>query len=143
MRPVLTDRELALILSKDICRLSTISANGWPHIVPVSYVYRRGKFYIPTARRAKKVRNLAKNNKATIVVDDGRLEHGVMIECRAKITYSLRGRALLSSMILELHSLITPCSRRPSSTPIVALVYFAPFLTFSPPLVLALSYFLH
>ena len=85
MRPVLTDRELALILSKDICRLSTISSNGWPHIVPVGYVYLRGKFCIPMDRRAKKVGNLAKNDNATIVVDDERLEHGVMIECSSKI----------------------------------------------------------
>jgi general stress protein 26 len=39
----------------------------------------------PTARRSKKVRNLAKNSNATIVVDDERLEHGVMIECSSKI----------------------------------------------------------
>jgi general stress protein 26 len=51
----------------------------------VSYVYLRGKFYIPTDRRAKKVRNLLKDRKATIVVDDERLEHGVMIECGSKI----------------------------------------------------------
>jgi general stress protein 26 len=98
MRPVLTDRELALILSRDICRLSTISSNGWPHIVPVSYVYLRGKFYIPTDRRAKKVRNLAKNNKATIVVDGERLEHGVMIECSPKIIEGSKAQPLRDYM---------------------------------------------
>jgi general stress protein 26 len=98
MRPVLTNRELALILSRDICRLSTISSNGWPHIVPVSYVYLRGKFHIPTDRRAKKVRNLAKNNKATIVVDDERLEHGVMIECRPKIIEGSKAQPLRDYM---------------------------------------------
>jgi nitroimidazol reductase NimA-like FMN-containing flavoprotein (pyridoxamine 5'-phosphate oxidase superfamily) len=85
MSLLLTAREMALILSKDVCRLSTISSNGWPHVVPVSYVYRRGRFYIPTNRIAKKVRNLMNKRKATIVVDDERLEHGVMIECSSKI----------------------------------------------------------
>ena len=85
MKSILTDRDIALISSKDICRISTISSNGWPHVVPVGYVYLRGKFYIPTDRDAKKVRNLAKNRNATIVVDDERLEHGVMIECGSKI----------------------------------------------------------
>jgi nitroimidazol reductase NimA-like FMN-containing flavoprotein (pyridoxamine 5'-phosphate oxidase superfamily) len=98
MRPVLTDRELALILSKDICRLSTISSNGWPHTVPVSYVYLRGKFYIPTARRAKKVRNLAKNSNATIVVDDERREHGVMIECSSEIIEGNKAQPLRDYM---------------------------------------------
>ena len=85
MRFVLGDRERQLILSKDLCRLSTISSNGWPHSVPVSYVYLQGKFYIPSNGGAKKVRNLAKNIKATIVIDDERLEHGVLVECSSKI----------------------------------------------------------
>jgi general stress protein 26 len=85
MRFALTEREMLLILSRDVCRLSTIGSNGWPHVVPVGYVYLRGKFYIPTDRRAKKVRNLVKNGNATIVVDDERLEHGMMIECNARI----------------------------------------------------------
>jgi general stress protein 26 len=98
MSLVLTDREMALIVSRDICRLSTISSNGWPHIVPVSYVYLRGKFYIPTARRAKKVRNLAKNSNATVVVDDEHLEHGVMIECSSKILKGNKAQPLREYM---------------------------------------------
>ncbi len=85
MKFALGNREKQLILSKDVCRLSTISPNGWPHSVPVSYVCLRGKFYVPSSRRAKKVTNLEKNNKATIVVDDEDIEHGVMIECKTKI----------------------------------------------------------
>jgi len=98
MSLVLTDREMALILSRDVCRLSTISSNGWPHIVPVSYVYQREKFYIPTDRRAKKVRNLANNSNATIVVDDERLEHGVMIECSATILETNKAHPLREHM---------------------------------------------
>ncbi len=66
--------------------------------MPVSYVYLRGKFYIPTARRAKKVRNLAKNNKATIVVDNEHLEHGVMIECSPKIIEGNKAQPLRDYM---------------------------------------------
>jgi len=98
MRPLLTDREMAFILARDVCRLSTISSNVWPHIVPVSYVYLRGKFYIPTARRAKKGRNLAKNGNATIVVDDERLEQGVMIECSSKILEGSKAQPLRDYM---------------------------------------------
>jgi nitroimidazol reductase NimA-like FMN-containing flavoprotein (pyridoxamine 5'-phosphate oxidase superfamily) len=66
--------------------------------VPVSYVYLRGKFHIPTARRAKKVRNLLKNSNATIVVDDERPEHGVMIECSSKILEGSKAHALREYM---------------------------------------------
>ncbi|TMH97005.1 pyridoxamine 5'-phosphate oxidase family protein [Candidatus Bathyarchaeota archaeon] len=98
MRPVLTDREMSLILSRDVCRLSTISLNRRPHVVPVGYVYLRGKFYIPTDRRAKKVRNLVKNSNATIVVDDERLERGVMIECTSKILEGNKAQPLREYM---------------------------------------------
>jgi len=82
---ILSNREKQLILSKDVCRLSTISPNGWPHAVPVGYVYLHGKFYVPSGRRARKVRNLTRNAKATIVVDDERREHGLMVECSSKV----------------------------------------------------------
>ncbi len=85
MRFVLSYRERHLILSKDVCRLSTISPNGWPHSVLVGYVYLHGKFYVPSSRQAKKVRNLAKNPKATMVIDDERTERGAMVECSSKV----------------------------------------------------------
>ncbi|PSN83798.1 hypothetical protein B9Q11_01010 [Candidatus Marsarchaeota G2 archaeon ECH_B_SAG-F08] len=79
------DDEMKLILSKDICRLSSLSANGWPHVVPVSYLYINRKFYVPSHKRAKKVKNLKRNSKATIVIDDEQTEVGLMIECDARI----------------------------------------------------------
>ncbi len=79
------DRERNLVLSKDIGRLSTISTNGWPHSVPVSYLYLHGRFYVPSAQSAKKVKNLQKNRRATFVIDDERTEHGIMVECNAKV----------------------------------------------------------
>ena len=50
----LTKREANLIISKDILALSTVSQHGWPHCVPVSYVYLDGKFYIPANSKSKK-----------------------------------------------------------------------------------------
>ncbi len=81
-----------MILSKDVCRLSTTSPNGWPHSVPVGYVYMHGNFYIPSFRRAKKVANLWKNNAATIVIDDERTERGVMIECTSRILDGIKAQ---------------------------------------------------
>ena len=63
-----------------------------------SYAYLRRKFYIPTDRRTKKVRNLAKNSNATIVVDDEHLEHGVMIECSSEILEGSKAQPLRDYM---------------------------------------------
>jgi general stress protein 26 len=78
--------------------MSTVSSNGWPHIVPVSYVYLLGKFYVPTNPRTAKVRNLARREKATIVVDDELREHGVMIECSSSILRGVRAQLLIDRM---------------------------------------------
>lgn len=98
MTPFFSRREARLIEAKDVCRLSTISSNGWPHSVPVGYVYHRGKFYVPSSKDAKKVVNLARNAKATLVIDDELKEHGVMIECTARVLRGLAAERLIEHM---------------------------------------------
>ncbi len=86
---VLSGKELALVESADMCRLATVSRSGWPHVVPVGYIYSRGRFYVPSDPRSRKVSNLKSSPRATIVIDDGRAS-GVMLECSARL---LAGRA--------------------------------------------------
>src|SRR2546426_5143848 len=80
-----TTKELNLITAKDILVLSTISANGWPHSVPVSYIRIDGEFYVPANQQSKKVRNLKHNRKVSVLIDDEESEGGVMVECKSKI----------------------------------------------------------
>jgi general stress protein 26 len=80
-----TMREAGLIGSKDILALSTVNQNGWPHCVPVSYVYLDDKFYVPANSKSKKIQNLRQNHRATILVDDAETESGVMIECESQV----------------------------------------------------------
>jgi nitroimidazol reductase NimA-like FMN-containing flavoprotein (pyridoxamine 5'-phosphate oxidase superfamily) len=63
-------RELELVRNHGLCRIATITADGWPHCVPVGYVYSIGKFYIPVSKRSKKARNLKANPRASIVIED-------------------------------------------------------------------------
>ena len=94
MRPSLefTGREAGLICSKDILALSTVSQRGWPHCVPVSYVYLDGKFYVPASSKSKKIRNLRQNHRATVLVDDDETESGVMMECESKILTGVKAK---------------------------------------------------
>jgi nitroimidazol reductase NimA-like FMN-containing flavoprotein (pyridoxamine 5'-phosphate oxidase superfamily) len=71
MMPVgFSSRELSLLKGHDICRIATITQDGWPHCVPVGYLYRKGQFYIPVNKSSKKVSNLRANHRACIVIDD-------------------------------------------------------------------------
>ncbi|CUR51004.1 Pyridoxamine 5'-phosphate oxidase-like FMN-binding protein [Nitrosotalea devaniterrae] len=57
--------------SQKILRLATIDSSGSPHIVPVWYMYRNGKFYVGTNTRTQKAKNIKKNPKVSFCVDVG------------------------------------------------------------------------
>ncbi len=78
-------RESAIVDSVSIGRLGTISENGWPHVVPVGYLFFRGAFYVPTNQSAVKMDNTRRDSRATIVIDDEEMERGVMLECKVDV----------------------------------------------------------
>ena len=80
-----TRKEADLIELNDLLSLPTVSQNGRPHCVPVSYVYLYRKFYVPASATSKKIRNLRQTHRATILVDDDETESGLVMECEPKI----------------------------------------------------------
>lgn len=75
--------------SHDHCRLALIDIqSGFPHCVPIAYMYHQGFIYIPTSSRSKKVRNLALNQKCCILVDvyENEKGKGVMLQGPAVAT---------------------------------------------------------
>ena len=74
-------KERTIIENKDIGRLATISSGEWPHVVPVSYVYSGGMFYVPSAEGAVKVGDIRRTPRTTLVIDDESSESGIMLEC--------------------------------------------------------------
>jgi uncharacterized protein len=98
----LSEKEVALITSGDICRLSTIHYdNGWPHCVPVGYVYANDRFYVPSDRNSIKVRNLLKKSSATVTIDEEATENGIMFQCDAKLLDLSEAEQVLKNMIAE------------------------------------------
>jgi nitroimidazol reductase NimA-like FMN-containing flavoprotein (pyridoxamine 5'-phosphate oxidase superfamily) len=83
--------ELNLVRMHDVCRIATVSRGGWPHCVPVGYLYKNGQFYIPASKKSKKVRNLRADSRACVVIDDEQ-ESVLMIQGRVRI---VEGREFL------------------------------------------------
>jgi len=54
-----------------ILRLATVGPGGVPHVVPVWYLYSRGRIYIGTNLRTAKARNLRRNSRVAFCVDAG------------------------------------------------------------------------
>lgn len=61
---------------------------GWPHLMPLWYVLRYGEIWAWTYTKSQKVRNLERDARVTLQVEDGEQYHelrGVMIEAEARI----------------------------------------------------------
>ena len=85
-KPRFSEKEKRLVISNTICHLSTIRFdNGWPHCVPVSYMFAKGRFYVPSSSKSRKIRNIRNCAKVTIEIDEEKTETGLMLECQAKI----------------------------------------------------------
>lgn len=67
---------------------ATNGPRGWPHLMPLWYVVRGDEIWSWTYAKSQKVRNLERDPRATLQVEDGDLYHelrGVMIQAQATI----------------------------------------------------------
>ena len=67
---------------------ATAGPRGWPHLMPLWYTIRDDEIWTWTYAKSQKVRNLERDDRATLQVEDG-VEYqelrGVMIEARTVI----------------------------------------------------------
>ena len=72
---VFTDAERAYLAGgRQLARLATVSADGTPHVVPVSFLYNAVRDTIDIGgrdlERTRKFRDVARSGRVAIVVDD-------------------------------------------------------------------------
>jgi PPOX class probable F420-dependent enzyme len=81
--------ELAAFLEEQrVLVAATNGASGWPHLMPLWYLVRGEDIWAWTFAKSQKVRNLERDPRATLQVEDGEQYHelrGVMIEAEAVI----------------------------------------------------------
>ena len=80
-----TKSEERFLKSNEIGRLATISSNGTPHVVPVSYLFKDDAFLIAVDYGTRKLRNLRRNHRTALVVDRLRPNRGIMIQGKAEL----------------------------------------------------------
>lgn len=83
---------------------ATIGPRGWPHLMPLWYVVRRGEIWAWTYAKSQKTRNLERDRRATLQFEDGERYdelRGVMIEARATIHRDLEAVADLGAEIFS------------------------------------------
>ena len=75
-----------LIEGPNICVLSTTGPANWPHSMPMWYLYEDGEFIFTCAAGSQKCKNVERNGKAMVVVDQRELPYyAVSIRGEARI----------------------------------------------------------
>ena len=81
----MSDAELAAFLDEQkVMQCATLGPAGRPHLVPLWYVHDGGELRGWTYAASQKARNLERDPRATLGIDDGVEYHelrGVMFEC--------------------------------------------------------------
>ncbi len=77
-----------LLESERVVIVSSLGPRGWPHSMPMWFVLRDGELWVWSYAKAQKVKNLERDARATLQVEDGEQYHelrGVMIEADTTI----------------------------------------------------------
>ena len=83
--------ELEFIRGQRIARLATVSPAGWPHVVPVMYVLD-GEGVFEFDVDGVKLRNLAAEPRAALVVDAMEPKRGITFQGRCTLMTPERAR---------------------------------------------------
>jgi PPOX class probable F420-dependent enzyme len=93
-----------LLGARLIAALATIDADGAPHVVPMWFVRDGGHVLIPTSARTRKIRNLRRTPRATLMVEQARgglAVRGAMVVGAVEIVEGEEARRLNRSIHLK------------------------------------------
>jgi len=83
---------------------ATNGRHGWPHLMPLWYLVRDREVWAWTYGKSQKVRNLERDDRATLQVEDGTEYHelrGVMIEAHTVIHRETEGVAEFGAALFQ------------------------------------------
>jgi PPOX class probable F420-dependent enzyme len=85
----MSESEIAGFLDAErILNVSTIGRDGWPHMTALWYVIRDSEPWVWTYAKSQKIRNLERDDRATLLVEAGNEYHelkGVMFKTRGEL----------------------------------------------------------
>ena len=85
----MSDAEVAAFLAEErVVVCATNGRDGFPHLMPLWYVVREGEVWAWTFAKSQKVKNLERDPRATLQLEDGEQYHelrGVMLKCDVEV----------------------------------------------------------
>ena len=83
----ISEKELDVLKHQRVARFATIMENGFAHVVPMIYAFNGENIYIATPLGFKKLKNLVKNKKVTLLVDEYSVPHDQLQSVRNEYLY--------------------------------------------------------
>lgn len=89
--------EVKFLRKQRVARIATLDPKGgFPHVVPICYVFEGARFYTTLSKHAKRLENIRSDNKVSLLVDEYEersgewiMLRGVLVKCRALlVSYS-------------------------------------------------------
>jgi PPOX class probable F420-dependent enzyme len=108
--------QAAFLSEQRVVTVATNGRHGWPHLMPLWYVVRDGTLWAWTYAKSQKVRNLERDPRCTLQIEDGDEYselRGVMIEAEAAIHRDLDTVAGVGAAVAESYggAQLTPPAR--------------------------------
>jgi general stress protein 26 len=78
----------AFLAAQRVAVCATAGVRGWPHLMPLWYVVKAGQIWAWTYAKSQKVRNLERDDRATLALEGGteyQELRGVMVEAHTVI----------------------------------------------------------
>lgn len=101
----LSEQEVADFLADQrVMNVCTIGPDGWPHVTALWYVMGDSEPWIYTYAKSQKVRNLERDDRATLLVESGHEYQelrGVMLKARAEIHRDLETVAGVAEQLFQ------------------------------------------
>jgi general stress protein 26 len=97
----------AFLEEQRVVTCATNGADGWPHMMPLWYVPRDGELWAWTYAASQKVRNIERDDRATLQVETGHEYQelrGVMIKARVVLHRELEAVTSVGIEIFERYS---------------------------------------
>jgi PPOX class probable F420-dependent enzyme len=101
------DEAAAFLEQQRVVICATNGRDGWPHLMPLWYVVRDGELWSWTYAASQKVRNIERDDRVTLEVEDGVQYHelrGVMIRARAELHRDLETVSGVGAELYERYS---------------------------------------
>jgi hypothetical protein len=101
----MSESEVAAFLEEQrVVVVATNGVSGWPHLMPLWYVIRGAELWAWTYGKSQKVRNLERDDRATLQIEAGQQYHelrGVMVEARTVVHREVETVAGVGAEIFE------------------------------------------